>query len=150
MLAIETTKNIKRSRNSLPDFRPHVTTASSEHVTCWAGCNRNDYWYRLVYVLCIPLKIIGLTRILVALKHHLCITGNRVPELNSTVLGTTHHPVSIRRKANTKHKILTMGVNIHCSCSTSPETHSLPCGPRTSVHTCRAWRRWWDQVAAGS
>ena len=73
--------------NSPPDSCPHVTTASSKKVIRWTGGNRND-------------------RVLVTLKHHLGIASDRVPELNTTVLGTTHHPVSVRRKANAENEVL--------------------------------------------
>jgi hypothetical protein len=42
----------------------------------------------------------------VALQHHLSISSDRIPELDSTILGTTHDPVSIGRQANAKHKVL--------------------------------------------
>jgi hypothetical protein len=47
-----------------------------------------------------------LTRVLVALKHHLGISSHRVPELNTTVLGTTHHPGTVGCQAHAENKVL--------------------------------------------
>lgn len=41
-----------------------------------------------------------------ALEHHLRIARNRIPELNSSVLGTAHNPVSIWCKTHTEYKVL--------------------------------------------
>lgn len=47
-----------------------------------------------------------LTRVLVALKHHLGIASHRVPELDTAVLGTTHHPSSVGGQTHTENKVL--------------------------------------------
>ena len=47
-----------------------------------------------------------LTRVLVALKHHLGISSHWIPELNTTVLGTTHHPGTVGCQAHTENKVL--------------------------------------------
>lgn len=41
-----------------------------------------------------------------ALQHHMGIAGNRVPEQDPTILRTTHDPLTIRRHANAKYKVL--------------------------------------------
>lgn len=41
-----------------------------------------------------------------ALKHELCDTGDRVPELYTPVLGTREHPGAIRSESNTENKVL--------------------------------------------
>lgn len=41
-----------------------------------------------------------------SLQHELRHTGVRVPELDTTVLGTTQYPVAMGRKCDTKHKVL--------------------------------------------
>jgi hypothetical protein len=42
----------------------------------------------------------------VALQHELCNTGMGVPKLHPTILGATEHPVAVRCKSYTKHKVL--------------------------------------------
>lgn len=51
-------------------------------------------------------EIALLTRILVTPEHHVRISSARVPELNSSILRTTHNPVSIRRQTDIQNKIL--------------------------------------------
>jgi hypothetical protein len=40
-----------------------------------------------------------------SLQHELRDTSVRVPELDTTVLGTTQHPVAMWRKGNAEHKV---------------------------------------------
>lgn len=40
-----------------------------------------------------------------ALKHHLRVTGARVPELHAAVLGSRQHPVGIGRQGNRQNKV---------------------------------------------
>lgn len=47
-----------------------------------------------------------LTGILVSLEHHLCISSDGIPELNTPVLGTAHDPVSIGGETHAQNKIL--------------------------------------------
>lgn len=51
----------------------------------------------------------SLTGVLVALQHHLGVTSDRVPELNATILRTTHDPLAIGRQAHAKHEVLEEG-----------------------------------------
>lgn len=41
-----------------------------------------------------------------SLQHELCNTCMGIPELDTTVLRTTEHPIAMRSKRNTKHKVL--------------------------------------------
>ena len=51
-------------------------------------------------------RLILLTGVLVPLKHHLCVSGDGIPELDTSVLGPTHNPLSVWCKAHTENKVL--------------------------------------------
>lgn len=40
------------------------------------------------------------------LQHELRNTSVRIPELDTAILGTTEHPVTMRGKSNTEHEVL--------------------------------------------
>jgi hypothetical protein len=54
----------------------------------------------------------ALTTGLMAHKPHVGVSRGRAPELNATVFGATYDPASIRRKTNTKYKVLTKLANL--------------------------------------
>lgn len=70
-----------------PDTSTHITRSSGKVASSWAGSNRDN-------------------RVLVTLEHQLGVAGARIPELNSTVLGAGHDPLSIRGKGNAENKVL--------------------------------------------
>jgi hypothetical protein len=49
---------------------------------------------------------LGLTRVLVALEHHLGVAGNGIPELDTAILRATHDPLAIGCQAHAEHKVL--------------------------------------------
>lgn len=53
-----------------------------------------------------------LTGILVSLEHHLCISSDGIPELNTPVLGTAHNPVSIGSETHAQNKVLSSKISI--------------------------------------
>ena len=99
-------------RNIPPDSCAHVTAAGRKQIVGGAGSNRDNCVARLVNV---PSTLPpgerrghrrGLTGVFVSLKHHLGISGDRVPELDAPILGATHHPVAVGSQADTEHKVL--------------------------------------------
>ena len=53
----------------------------------------------------------GHTRILMALQHKLRVASPRIPELDSSVLGSTEYPLVVGCKGNTEHKVLRTVIN---------------------------------------
>ena len=47
-----------------------------------------------------------LTRVLVTLKHQLRVSRSRVPELDASIFGSTHHPIGIWRHCNAENEVL--------------------------------------------
>lgn len=58
-------------------------------------------------------EIERLTGVLMALKHQLSCTAQRVPELNASVFGAAQHPESVRSEGNAENKVLQHRVSIH-------------------------------------
>jgi len=46
------------------------------------------------------------TGIFMSLQHELCNTGMGIPELDTTVLGSTQNPVAVWSKRNAEYKVL--------------------------------------------
>jgi hypothetical protein len=51
------------------------------------------------------------TGVLVSLQHELRDTRVRIPELDTTVLRSTEHPVAVRRKSDTEYEVLYRNVS---------------------------------------
>lgn len=64
-----------------PDTSLHVTRAGGKQMTCWTWCNRDH-------------------TVLVALQHHLSVACGRIPELDTTVLGAGHDPLTAGSQAD--------------------------------------------------
>lgn len=41
-----------------------------------------------------------------SLQHELCDTRLRIPELDTAVLGSTQHPITVWGEGNTEYKVL--------------------------------------------
>lgn len=50
-----------------------------------------------------------------SLQHELRNTRMRIPELDTTVLGSTEHPIAVRSKSDTENKVLFGGVSDYLS-----------------------------------
>lgn len=71
-----------------------------------------------------------------ALEHHLRIARNRIPELNSSVLGTAHNPVSIWCKTHTEYKVLIATLVCHIDDQVLKK-NNIPCVLQMSVRIFR-------------
>jgi len=63
-------------------------------------------WVSVTHFVNLTFCLLGLTRVLMSLKHQLRHPSIRVPELHAPVLTTRHDPVTIGRQSNTEHEIL--------------------------------------------
>lgn len=89
--------------HSPPDTGAHVTAACCEDTPGRARSYRNNFHMLAANAHSNETRLTG---ILVALQHKLCNTRMRIPELNTTILGTTEHPVAMWGKGNAKDKVL--------------------------------------------
>ena len=98
---------LRGDRNVPPDSCAHVTATGREQIVRGAGGNRDNCVAVLAKTSPSSRALKRrLTGVLVSLEHHLRITGDRVPELDASVLRATHNPVSVWSQANAEHKVL--------------------------------------------
>lgn len=79
-----------------PDACAHVSRPGGKVLAARARSHRDD-------------------RVLVTLEHNLRVARSGVPELDTTVLGAGHDPLSIRSQCNAENKVLEEKVSLDTS-----------------------------------